>query len=304
MGLILPDLKSLPVIVPGDAVVETVVRSIELARAARTSAAQALSRAEQLIGNVLGLQRLSLNADLTYTRSFSDLRHGGRLGAEYYMPCKARALAALGSLPNRSLSDHYREIRELYDPNEASRSSLVRNYDVTAAIEPVLDNTAPLVDGRSLGSTKKCFRAGDIVVSRLRWYLREIAVVRTDGHAVGSTEFVVLRPQRDELPPEVLLAYIRSPIIQTILRWSQDGSAHPRFDATDLLSLPIPESLIHRGPEVAALINESIRARSIGREHLANATACVDSLIDGPDGPLSGTKARTQRRQSNDRSRR
>src|SRR5207249_8870876 len=137
----------------------------------------------------------------------------------------------LRAMPGQPLSAHFQAIREMFDPTAAAPSEQVRNFDLTDALEPVLDDSREPMTAREVGSTKKRFTAGDVVISRLRAYLREIALVRTSPTvpAVGSSEFIVLRPRNAEQPRlsrATLLVFLRSLPVQTILKWSQDGSHH------------------------------------------------------------------------------
>lgn len=162
----------------------------------------------------------------------------------------------------------------------------MRNFDLTDALDPVLDDRVEPMPAVEVGSTKKNFRTGDIVISRLRSYLREIALVRTSPGvpAVGSSEFIVLRPREGEgskLTPETLLIYLRSLPVQTILKWSQDGSQHPRFNEDDLLAIPVPASVERIAPKVDALVNEALTARAEAARLLEEAKAEVERLVLG-----------------------
>jgi hypothetical protein len=70
-------------------------------------------------------------------------------------------------------------VRLLFDPRDARGDEEVRNFDLTDALDPVLDDRLEPMPAAEVGSTKKHFRDGDLVISRLRSYLREIALVRT-----------------------------------------------------------------------------------------------------------------------------
>ncbi|HPW76289.1 MAG TPA: hypothetical protein PLJ32_09965, partial [Kiritimatiellia bacterium] len=85
-------------------------------------------------------------------------------------------------------------------------------------------------------------------------YLKEIAVVRTGSAipAVGSSEFVVLRPKAKILSPETLAVFLRLTPGQTILAYSQDGSNHPRFAEDVLLSIPVPNAVFDMDSKIAA----------------------------------------------------
>jgi type I restriction enzyme S subunit len=252
----------------------------------RRDAAKAMAQAETLLVSSLGLDHIDLSPSRSYSRPFQDLMTGRRFGAEYYMPCKQRALDALAAMPHSTLHDHAPNIRDLWEPASTGKGAMVRNFDLSDALEPFLDDTKEPMAAAEVGSTKKQFKAGDVVVSRLRSYLREIAVVRTgNGVAcVGSSEFIVLRPAGKGLSAETILVYLRCPLVQTILKWSQDGSNHPRFDEDDLMVLPVPDKLREVSPKIERHVQAAIACRQEAARLLANAKTIVQKAILGETG--------------------
>jgi type I restriction enzyme S subunit len=247
----------------------------------RRDAAKAIAQAETLLVSSLGLDHIDLSPDRSYSRPFKDLVAEHRFGAEYYMPCKQRALDALAAMPHSTLHDYALNIRDLWEAESAGRGAMVRNFDLGDALEPFLDDTKPPMLATEVGSTKKKFKAGDVVVSRLRSYLREIAVVRTGSGVpcVGSSEFIVLRPTGKGLSAETILVYLRCPLLQTILKWSQDGSNHPRFDEDDMMALPVPDKMREVSPKIERHVQIAIAARQEAAYLLENAKTIVQKAI-------------------------
>jgi type I restriction enzyme S subunit len=174
----LGQIKSVPVVIlPRE---QQLLAALSYSKAVQKcqEAAAMLAQAEVKLVEVLGLDHLDLTTEKTYTRRFRDLQAEGRFGAEYYMPCKKRVLDALAKLPHRTIADHAPGVREMWDPTRSPKGEKVRNFDITDALEPILDDGDPQI-ASEIGSTKKRLRAGDVVISRLRSYLKEIAVVRT-----------------------------------------------------------------------------------------------------------------------------
>ena len=129
---------------------------------------------------------------------------------------------------------------------------------------------------------KKVFRDGDVAVSRLRAYLKEIAVVRAGDRmpSVGSSEFIVLRPKNQQISPEALMVFLRSAPAQTILKWCQDGSQHPRFSEADLLSIPVPDAVAAASAEVTRIVQQGFAARHRARQLLEAAKRAVEIAIE------------------------
>jgi len=283
MGLILPDLKELPVVEPTKFQRDKVVGAIQGAQAARRRAAETIGGAESRLMEALGLNHLDLTPQKCYARRFRDLQGANRFGAEYFMPCKKRVLDALAKMPHKTVAVHAPGIRDMWDPAQARKEEVVRNFDVTGALEPFLDDANEPQEAASIGSAKKRFRAGDVVVSRLRSYLKEIAVVRTSGTppSVGSSEFIVLRPTGKGITAETLMVYLRCPLVQTILKWSQDGSNHPRFTEADLLAIPVPDKVLNVQKRIDRLVIDAIDAHREAARLLEQAKKTVEGLIAG-----------------------
>ena len=182
------------------------------------------------------------------------------------------------------MGDYVDSMHDMFVPERAPVTFLVRNYDVTDALVPVLDTEKEPSVASEIGSVKKTFKDGDVAVSRLRAYLREIAVVRTDGDtlSVGSSEFIVLRPKKKQpdIQPETLMVFLRSVPVQTILKWCQDGSQHPRFSEGDLLSIPVPNTVAGASGQISAIVKEGFAARRQALQLLEAAKRAIEIAIE------------------------
>jgi len=257
--------------------------NVHAAHAKTNEASLHYAEAEALLQSALGLDKLDLTPRLFYERHYAEVQAAARFDAEYYQPAKWNVLRALAAMPGNPLEEHFHPVKKLWQPTEQPASASVRNYDLTDALTPFLDDTTPTATAGEIKSTKKRFEPGDLVVSRLRSYLKEIAVVLPSHGApqVGSTEFIVLRSRKTGFPPEALLAFLRSTPIQTVLKWCQDGSNHPRFAAKELLRLPVPDTVLNVQDKIAAKIKDAIAARQESRRLLDEAKEMVEQAILG-----------------------
>ncbi|HHA2010837.1 hypothetical protein [Enterobacter quasimori] len=156
--------------------------------------------------------------------------------------------------------------------NPASRSSEGREFvvlDTSDVREGFVIGKKQPSAAKDIGSTKKIFQQNDVLISRLRPYLRQVAIVdegfakRFNNYELAcSTEFFVLRSLTDE-PLDFLVPYLLSDKVQNALCAAQEGGHHPRFDASVLLSMPIPESLIQQ----RTVISESVRLAAQAYRH-------------------------------------
>jgi len=249
-------------------------------------ATECLTKAESTLLDALGLNHWQPPEALYYERNSRDVFAAGRLDAEYFHPAKSRAIADLSALSDYTVGDLFKSIRDLWQPGDDISIDWVRNYDLTDALNPFLEAAKEPVESGTIASTKKRIAPGDLVVSRLRSYLREIALVQSADHIpmVASTEFIVLRSKAVQaLPVEALLIYLRSLLPQIIFKWSQDGSNHPRFNEKELLRLPIPRILINDSDKYVKVIRAMIDERKKAAKLLAAAKRAVEIAIENDE---------------------
>lgn len=167
------------------------------------------------------------------------------------------------------------ERRERIDPSavsaSAARDAVV--LDTSHARDGVLDVASALRDEAGGKSAKKRAVAGDLVVSRLRPYLRQIALVHPSAVALAggrplalSTEFYVLAPRDPGDDLAFLVPFLLSKGAQAALASAQEGGHHPRVPTSSLFALRVPRSLLRtRGKTsraVALALAEAYRASS------------------------------------------
>lgn len=286
-GLILEDMDQLWVPKISESFENRIVENVRTSRAIQDLTTQKQAEAEDFLLAALGLADWTPPEPLAYTARASDVFASGRFDAQYFMPAKEQVRQSLATLPGRFLSDWMNSIREQWVPDRAPPTMRVRNYDVTDALVPLLDAEKKPSFAADIGSMKKVFKDGDVVISRLRAYLKEVAVVRTgdDIPSVGSSEFIVLRPKDNSISPETLLVFLRSAPVQTILKWCQDGSQHPRFSESDLLSIPIPSAVAQVSDQITKIVQDGFTARHRALKLLEVAKRAVEMAIE--DGELA-----------------
>ena len=146
----------------------------------------------------------------------------------------------------------------------------------------VIGRKTPTTD---IGSTKKCLQPGDVIISRLRPYLRQVAYVdnaipnASDSTIVCSTEFYVLRSvDRDSVA--FLVPFLLARQVQEVLSASQEGGHHPRFDEHALVTLPLPKALLLRRKEVSDAVIRSVREYRTSESR-------IDQLVLDAEGTLT-----------------
>ena len=109
---------------------------------------------------------------------------------------------------------------------------------------------------------------------------------------VGSSEFIVLRP-RQGISPELLMVFLRSQPVQTILKYCQEGNQHPRYGETNLLEIPFPDLLLKHSEQIVSQIREAHHARQEAQALLTRAKRAVEVAIEeGEEKALQFLKER------------
>lgn len=137
----------------------------------------------------------------------------------------------------------------------------------------------------NIGSTKKVVRPGDVVVSRLRPYLRQVAYI--DGAIPGSngakilcsTEFFVLRSLTDE-SIAFITPFLLSSQVQEVLSAAQEGGHHPRVDEATVRGLPVPKSWYEKRREKSSCVEEMVK-------ELRNSEDGIETLKDEVEKDLA-----------------
>ena len=124
----------------------------------------------------------------------------------------------------------------------------------------------------SINSNKKILRKGDVIISRLRPYLRQVAYVDEDRKEIlgASTEFFVIRARNNE-SIAYLVPFLLSQPAQLVFENSVEGSQHPRFKEEDVLNIKIPKNIYDERANISKRVIEAIESyrsyeRSIFKE--------------------------------------
>ncbi len=137
--------------------------------------------------------------------------------------------------------------------------------DTGDAQDGIIRTTKRPCSGAAIRSTKKRIRPKQVIISRLRPYLRQIAWVdpgllkaqECPVVLLCSTEFFVLESV-DGSSIAFLAPYLLSPSVQSILAAAQEGGHHPRFNERTLTTLPIPVALVERRDELSAQLERAV----------------------------------------------
>ena len=178
-------------------------------------------------------------------RRVADLGDGLVLAPERFDPRRRVEVVA-----RRCLSDIVDVVAENVSARSCNSPGAVLILDTTHAYQGFVVFRHDPVPAASMGSTKRRVQAGDVIISRLRPYLRQVALIDEalfrlcpGGNAVvASTEFFVLHG-RAGFDAAGLVPFLLSERVQAALAAGQEGGHHPRFCKELLLSLPVPDGV-------------------------------------------------------------
>ena len=80
------------------------------------------------------------------------------------------------------------------------------------------------------------------------------------------------------------MTFLRSQPVQTILKWCQDGSQHPRFGEKDLLAIPLPDAVAAASPHIEALVDKALSTRSHAQKLITAAKRAVEIAVEDSEG--------------------
>jgi hypothetical protein len=181
-----------------------------------------------------------------FVRTVAGLAPGLVLAPERYDPERA-----LGAEASQRLGDLASLALDNVPASRLDELGELVVLDTSHAYEGVVLASASDLARGSRESAKRLLASGDVIISRLRPYLRQVAYVDAGlfalvpgGNAVAaSTEFYVLRA-RDGRDLAGLVPFLLSAPVQRALAAGQEGGHHPRFARELLLELPVPREVL------------------------------------------------------------
>lgn len=189
----------------------------------------------------------------------SQLEGALRLDAEYYQPEKLNFIKILTLKGKRRIRDEFIIVNEVFDPKRNTLREPTIVFDLPDIQNYLLEKKEPIKNISEIGSTKKIFQQGDVIISRLRPYLKEVTYVGfNENLKLASTEFIVLRKKKDSFYyPQTLFVFLITDMVQIILTQSMGGAEHPRFKEDILLDLYLPNISQNLNEEIKNLVDKA-----------------------------------------------
>jgi hypothetical protein len=210
----------------------------------------------------------------------ADLDSGLILAPERYDPTRN----SLGQ-SDKTVADVVSLVSAQINQKTADPSARYLVLDTGDAREGIVVTQKEPTSAADIRSPKKGVEPGDVIISRLRPYLKQVAIIdaalcsRAD-HTVCSTEFYVLRG-RERGSLGFLVPWLLSDPVQAVLAAAQEGGHHPRFSSDVLLKLPVPEGLWSKKGEWSKRVDKAVEWQRKGER-------AVRSLIEAASSANGG----------------
>ena len=191
----------------------------------------------------------------------NQLDEGMILTPERYDPRRNRT-----NKEETTISDIADVISEQIKVNKKNDDNNYLVLDTSDASEGLIRTKKSAVSLDKIKSAKKIIKAGDVIISRLRPYLRQVAFVDTllqeygDGSivVVCSTEFFVLRSSNNK-SIAFLVPFLLGEKVQKMLAVSQEGGHHPRFTQTTLQNIGIPKVITKKRKDISGKVESAVK---------------------------------------------
>lgn len=123
-------------------------------------------------------------------------------------------------------------------------------------------------------------RSRDVITSTVRPIRRLSALIEPEQEGfVCSSGFAVLEPR--DVEPELLLVYLRAPIVAEILDLHTTATMYPAIATDVLMEIPFSAPAPGIADEIVAKVRASRAARDDAQNLLERAKARVEALIEG-----------------------
>jgi len=260
-----------------------VSKQTKAAYAKRREAAASIAAAEARLMEALELQRLDSTSQKYYIRNFGDLEAEARFDAEYFSPKYQRIIKKLRA-GGRTLADVAPLAESPFDAALRPKGSAFRYIEIGSLTGDGEAEAETLDVADAPSRAAWIVKPGDVITSTVRPIRRLSALVRDDQDGcVCSSGFAVVAPKHgaDGIEPEVLLTYLRLPIICQILDLHCTASMYPAIPEDRLMRIPIIVPDANTCKMVVGKVQEAMTARREAARLLEEAKKTIEDLVAG-----------------------
>ncbi|MCA3740270.1 hypothetical protein [Phenylobacterium sp.] len=225
--------------------------------------------------SAVGLKDWRPPEPLSYSASASAVLSAQRMDARFFAP-RVTALLDVLSKDGVSVRDVASPRREKFRPGQHATFSYIEIGDVDGA-GAVGSSVLPSQEAPSRATWY--VRTNDVVTSTVRPIRRLSAQIDANQNGyVCSSGFVVAQPMA--VAPEVLLTYLRLPVICELLDLYASASMYPAITEDDIFDLPMPRLEPAIEARIVASVQAGKQARARATQLLKQAKRAVELAIE------------------------
>lgn len=253
---------------------QSIKAHVHEAHSLRRTARNLCAEAETILTAALDLDRVDLTPRLFYEDTFAHAAATGRLDAEYFNPRMQNVIKTL-SAGGKTIGDVAPLAKRRFKAIPGKPFDYIEIADIGTA-GTAGSNTVPGEDAPSRATW--IVKPGDIITTTVRPIRRLSAIIlpEQDGF-VCSSGFAVLRPR--DIEPELLLSYLRLPLVAELLDLHTTASMYPAISTADLLRIPFRLPDTPARAKIVTKVRESFAARAESLHLLAEAKRTVEAAI-------------------------
>ncbi len=242
----------------------------------RDSAKSIYQKAEDLLLSELGLKDWQPTDENIAVKSFSaSFGTSDRLDAEYYQPNQQKIMSVMAK-SGLCINDVANLAKRKFTPKLEGTFEYIEIGNLSG--EGVANSdVVPMEEAPS--RAQWIVKPDDVITSTVRPIRRLSALIEREQNGyVCSSGFAVLQPTKVE--PEVLLVYLRLPVVCEILDLHTTASMYPAISTEDLLKIPItlPEPKTRK--QISEKVQSSRKAREQSKKLLEIAKTGVEKAIE------------------------
>ena len=238
-------------------------------------ARKTLGDAERLLLAELGLLKWKQDDSLTYERSAAEVCTGERFDAEFYAPHVQTLLTRLRS-QNTTIGNVAQLRKSYFQPDVNQTFNYIEIGDVSQDGEA---RAFPIEGMNAPSRATWCVEQGDVITSTVRPIRRLSALIQPEQKGyVCSSGFAVLEPTK--IPSELLLLYLRLPIICELMDLHTTASMYPAISVTSILALPFLSPSDTATKKILKLVQKAGILRRSAHALLASVGAAVELAME------------------------
>ncbi len=250
---------------------------------ARREVVERLADASDLFIGALDLKAPPASKSLCYVRSFSDVLKAHRFDAEYFSPHFQEVLKILAR-SNRTISDVAELVERPFRPEKLKSADTFQYIEIGSVRGEGIADSEEVRVSEAPSRAQWIVEPGDVITSTVRPIRRLSALIAPEQAGyVCSSGFAVLHQKEDTdgIEPEVLLTFLRLPIICEILDLHTTASMYPAISTARLMEIPIAVPKQSVRDAIVSKVRAALKARTEAADLLEQAKAEVERLVLG-----------------------